>query len=69
LSTQYFIAKTVQANEYVLLVGNKVVAGPFPTAAEAVRARIELVDVAKRKSTGRPERAWMPARVLIGRLR
>jgi hypothetical protein len=35
LSAQYFIAKVVQANEYVVLVGNKVVAGPFPTAAEA----------------------------------
>jgi hypothetical protein len=57
LSAQYFIAKTVQTNEYVVLIDNKVVAGPFAVAAEAVRARIELVDVAKRKSTGRPERA------------
>ena len=57
MSAQYFIAKTVQTNEYVVLIDNKVVAGPFAVAAEAVRARIELVDVAKRKSTGRPERA------------
>lgn len=43
MSAQYFIAKTVQANEYVLLMGNKVVAGPFATAAEAVKAREALI--------------------------
>lgn len=43
MSAQYFIAKTVQANEYVLLMGSKVVARPFPTAAEAVKAREKLV--------------------------
>jgi hypothetical protein len=42
VSAQYFIAKTVQANEYVVLAGNKIVAGPFATAAEAVKAREKL---------------------------
>jgi hypothetical protein len=43
VSAQYFIAKNVQADSYVVLVGNKVVAGPFPSAAEAVKARDGLV--------------------------
>lgn len=38
-----FIAKTVQADEYVVLLDNKVVAGPFATAAEAVKARESLL--------------------------
>jgi hypothetical protein len=50
LSAQYFIAKTVQANEYVVLVGNKVVAGPFATAAEAVKARDGLLEVVGREN-------------------
>jgi len=37
------IAKTVQGNEYVVLIDNKVVAGPFATAAEAVKARDALL--------------------------
>jgi hypothetical protein len=43
MSAQYFIAKTVQADKYVLLVDGVVAAGPFPTAAEAVKARDKLV--------------------------
>jgi hypothetical protein len=43
VSAQYFIAQTVQDNQYVVLFGNKVVAGPFAEAAEAVRARDELI--------------------------
>jgi hypothetical protein len=43
LSAQYFIAKTVQANEYVVLLANKIVCGPFATAAEAVKARDTLL--------------------------
>ena len=38
-----YIARTVQSGEYLLLVDGKVVAGPFPSAAEAIRARDELV--------------------------
>jgi hypothetical protein len=53
VSTQYFIAKTVQDNQYVLLLGNKVVAGPFPTAADAVKARDALLD-AKRDRNPAP---------------
>jgi hypothetical protein len=41
-AAQYFIAKTVQDNQYVVLLADKVVAGPFGTAAEAVRAREKL---------------------------
>jgi hypothetical protein len=43
VSAQYFIAKTVQANEYVLLMGSKIVGGPYSTAAEADRERQKLV--------------------------
>jgi hypothetical protein len=39
-----YIAKTVQANEYVVLIDNKVVAGPFATAADAVRAKEALLE-------------------------
>jgi hypothetical protein len=35
---QYFIAKTVQGDEYVVLLANKVVAGPFGTAARKVES-------------------------------
>jgi hypothetical protein len=52
MSTQYFIAKTVQANEYVLLLGSKVVAGPFPTTAEAIKARDALLDARKPLACG-----------------
>ena len=31
-----YIATTVKGREYVVLIDNKVVAGPFATAAEAV---------------------------------
>jgi hypothetical protein len=34
-----YIATTVNGREYVVLVDGKVVAGPFATAAEAVKAR------------------------------
>jgi hypothetical protein len=34
---------TVNGREYVVLVDGKVVAGPFPTAAEADREREKLV--------------------------
>jgi hypothetical protein len=43
VSAQYFIAKVTQLDQYVVLLANKVVAGPFPTAAEAVKARDKLV--------------------------
>ena len=37
-----YIAKTVQTNQFVVLIDNKIVAGPFATAAEAVKARDAL---------------------------
>jgi hypothetical protein len=46
LSAQYFIAKTVQDNEYVVLLGANVISGPHPTAAAAVKARDELLKAA-----------------------
>jgi hypothetical protein len=39
----YFIAKTVQDNQYVVLLANKVVAGPFGTAAEAAKVMESLL--------------------------
>jgi hypothetical protein len=39
----YYIAKVTQLNQYVVLLGSAVVAGPFATAAEAVKARDELL--------------------------
>ena len=42
MSAQYFIAQTMD-NHYVVLPANKVVAGPFSTIGEAVRARKALV--------------------------
>jgi hypothetical protein len=42
MSAQYFIAKTVQDNQYVVLLANKVVAGPFSSCAEAIRVREAL---------------------------
>jgi hypothetical protein len=42
VSSRYYIAKTVRANEYVVLVGTLVVAGPFASAAEAIKAREKL---------------------------
>jgi hypothetical protein len=39
-----YIATTVNGREYVVLVDGKVVAGPFATAAEAVKARERLTD-------------------------
>jgi hypothetical protein len=38
-----FIAKTVQSDSYVVLVDNKVVAGPFATAAEAAKVMESLL--------------------------
>jgi hypothetical protein len=38
-----YIATTVNSREYVVLVDGKVVAGPFPTAADAVKARDALL--------------------------
>jgi hypothetical protein len=43
LSAQYFIAKTVRNDEYVILIGNRVVAGPFPSAAAANKEREKLL--------------------------
>jgi hypothetical protein len=43
LNAQYFIAKTVQNDQYVVLLGDQVVAGPFATAVEAVKAREGLM--------------------------
>jgi hypothetical protein len=45
LSAHYFIAQTVQANQYVVLLENKVVAGPFPSAKEAIAALEALLKV------------------------
>ena len=42
LSAEYFIATTVNGREYVVVLGSEVVAGPFETAAEAVKARTKL---------------------------
>jgi hypothetical protein len=38
-----FIAKTVQSDQYVVLVDNKVVAGPFASAAEAAKIMESLL--------------------------
>jgi hypothetical protein len=43
VSTQYFIAKVTQLDQYVVLLGSTVVRGPFSTAAEAVKAREALL--------------------------
>ena len=40
---QYFIAQTVQDNQYVVLQGDMVVAGSFSAIGKAVRAREALV--------------------------
>jgi hypothetical protein len=40
---QYFIAKTVNGREYVVLLDSTIVAGPFASAAEAVKAREALL--------------------------
>ena len=47
-----YIATTVNGREYVLLVDGKVVAGPFATAAEAVRAREQLVKAERPVNSG-----------------
>jgi hypothetical protein len=39
-----YIATTVNGREYVVLIDGVVVAGPFPTAAEAVKARDALLE-------------------------
>jgi hypothetical protein len=38
-----YIATTVNGREYVEIIDNKVVAGPFGTAAEAIKARDALL--------------------------
>jgi hypothetical protein len=43
MSAQYIIAKVTQLDQYVVLLANKVIAGPFSTAAEAVKARDALL--------------------------
>jgi hypothetical protein len=43
MSAQYFIAKVTQLDQYVVLLGSTVVAGPFGTVAEAVKARDGLL--------------------------
>jgi len=40
-----FIATTVNGREYVVLVDGKVVAGPFATAAEAIKGREALATI------------------------
>ena len=53
----YFVAKTVQNDGYVVLIGNRVVAGPFPNPAAANKEREKLLKadrvVAGDKSAGR----------------
>ena len=44
VSPQYFIAKTVQDNQFVLLLGNRVIGGPYSTATEAANARDRLLE-------------------------
>jgi hypothetical protein len=51
MSAQYFIAKTVQDSQYVVLLANKIVAGPFASVAEAVEARDALL---QRESEKKP---------------
>ena len=43
----YYIATTVNGRQYVVLANREVVAGPFATAAEAVKARDELAKARK----------------------
>jgi len=43
MSAQYYIAKTVNGREYVVLLDSTIVAGPFETAAEAIEARENLL--------------------------
>jgi hypothetical protein len=40
---QYYVATTVQSGQYVVLLGDKVVAGPFPSAKAAIEARDALL--------------------------
>jgi hypothetical protein len=47
MSAQYYIAKTVNGREYVVLLDSRVVAGPFATAAEAVKAREALLEAGR----------------------
>ena len=42
MSAQYYIATTVNGREYVVVLDNQVVAGPFASAAEASKARDAL---------------------------
>jgi hypothetical protein len=42
-SGQFFIATTTNDRTYVVVKGQEIVAGPFGTAAEAVKARDALV--------------------------
>jgi hypothetical protein len=39
----YFIAKVTQLDEYVVLLGSTVVAGPFASAAEAAKVMESLL--------------------------
>jgi hypothetical protein len=43
MSAQYFIATTVNDRQYVVVLIDKIVAGPYNTAAEAVKARDALL--------------------------
>jgi hypothetical protein len=43
MSAQYFIAQTVQDNQYLVLLASKVMTGPFGGVAEAVKAQEGLV--------------------------
>ena len=49
-----YIAITVNGREYMVLQDGVVVAGPFASAAEAVKAREKKE---RKAATGRPERA------------
>lgn len=45
-----YIATTVNGRQYVVVLGSELVAGPFATAAEAVRARERLLAAAPANS-------------------
>jgi hypothetical protein len=53
-----YIATTVNGCEYVVLVDNKVVAGPFATAAEASDARERLIKGGPADAPGWPVDAF-----------
>ena len=46
MSAQY-LATTIQSGQYVVLLDNNVVTGPFPSAVEVVRARDALIEAGR----------------------